>query len=113
MSTADWGDSPEFRRYAAHALEEMLPKLSGSEFCVSIAPSPGGEGKGRGDVKYWVELGASIMLDKPILVIAAPGQKLPERLRRVADEVFEVDWTSADAQQELAEKLAVYVEKDR
>jgi hypothetical protein len=40
-------------------------------------------------VKFAVELGFSIMLDKPIIAVIAPGQQVPARMLRVVDEVLE------------------------
>jgi hypothetical protein len=98
-------DDPVWHQFAKHAVADMLPKLTDSAVSVSIAPMDGGVG----DVKYWCELGASIMLDKPIIVIASPGQQLPERLVRVADKVIYADLESAEGQKQVAETLAVVV----
>jgi len=108
-------DSEEFREYAEHVLAEMFPKLAGSALAVSIAPGQTlgpDDAPDVGDVKYWVELGAMIMLDKPILVFAAPGQPLPERLVRVADEVVRADPSSPEGRDALAAKLTVMAERD-
>jgi hypothetical protein len=68
--------------WARHVLNEMVPALDSSGFVVSISPT-----QGTGDVKYWVELGAGIMRDKPIIVVALAGAHLPKKLIAVADEV--------------------------
>jgi hypothetical protein len=109
----DWSKHRAFREYAGHALAEMLPKLIDSAVCVSLAPSPEpGEPRGVGDVKYWVELGASIMLDKPIIVLAMPGQELPERLERVADKVIRADMRTEAGQKAAQEQLLVALAAD-
>jgi hypothetical protein len=68
--------------WARHVLNEMVPALSNSGFVISISPT-----QGTGDVKYWVELGAGIMMDKPIIVVAIAGAELPKKLISVADEI--------------------------
>jgi hypothetical protein len=75
-------DEPTVVAWAQHVLDNMVPALDNSGFVVSISPT-----HGIGDVKYWVELGASIMMDKPIIVVAVAGAELPEKLKAVADEV--------------------------
>jgi hypothetical protein len=40
-------------------------------------------------VKFAVELGFSIMLDKPIIAVVAPGTQVPGKLVAVADEIVE------------------------
>jgi hypothetical protein len=106
---SDWTRDPGWKRYAEHALTEMVPKLAGSSVAFSLVPQ-GGE-YAQGDVKYWVELGAAIMLDKPIVVVAAPGQALPERLVRVADEVVRADLTTEAGQKEFSERMVLLADK--
>ena len=105
-------DDPVFRRFAAYALADMLPKLVDSKVAVSLAPHwHPGEPKNHGDVKYWVELGASIMLDKPIIVVAPPGQELPERLVRVADKVVRASMDDPDLMAHLADAIVAFSEE--
>jgi hypothetical protein len=106
--TEDWANDPVWRDFAMRVRAEMLPQLTDSSICVSIAPGD----RGNGDVKYWVELGASIMLDKPIVVVAHPGHQLPERLLRVADKVVYADLGTDQGQQAVAEALALLVGED-
>lgn len=65
-------------------LDDMLPKLSESAAALSIVPD------GVGDVKLWVELGAAIMLDKPIVAVVFGDRPIPERLIRVADDIVRI-----------------------
>ena len=109
MPEVHWSRSPEFREYAEHALSEMLPKLRESEFSISIAP----RADTTGDVKYWIELGASIMLDKPILLLVEPGQGIPDKLRLVADLIVECDMGDEASKQRAMEKIAVFAESHR
>lgn len=98
-------NDPVFQEFAQRALKEMLPKVLGSAIFVSIAPRD----KGVGDVKYWCELGAGIMHDKPIIVVKNPGDQIPERLRRVADYVIDADIGTEAGREHLGEQIAVIV----
>lgn len=80
MSTDDW-DDPTAKRWVRHVLADMAPKMRNSRIVCSIVPND------EGDVKFWVELGAMIMFNKPIVVVAFGDQQIPDKLRRVADEV--------------------------
>jgi hypothetical protein len=86
---ADWLDSlsdedrQEWDRFVEHFRRDTLEKIAGSRATISIVPA-GGEL----DVKFAVELGASIMLNKPIMAIAHSEDDVPEKLRKVVDEVF-------------------------
>jgi hypothetical protein len=80
------GDSRKaWDSFVAHARREAAAKIAESAFVISLVPG------GEPDIKYAVELGLSIMLDKPLLIVVAPGVKIPERLRRVADELVVAD----------------------
>jgi hypothetical protein len=77
-----WLD-PEWRAYETRVRTEVLPKVEGSAMGVSIVPTS----PDKVDVKFAVELGMMIMLDKPIILCVHPTTLLPEKLRRIADEI--------------------------
>lgn len=74
-------NTPEGRAFARRALDELLPKMQGSGVIVSIVTNT------ETDVKFALELGFAIMLDKPIMAVVMPGVKVPDHLVRVADEI--------------------------
>jgi len=80
MSDDPW-KSEEAQAWVKHIVDDVLPNMEDSSFVISITPSD------EGDVKYWVELGASIMMNKPILVVAVDNRDVPDKLRLVADEI--------------------------
>lgn len=82
----DWNDDPRFKAWTERMRDDLLPKIEASAMTVSICPSSGD----RVDIRFAIELGLSIMLDKPIVVAVPPGVKVPERLVRVADEIVEL-----------------------
>ncbi|AYG02405.1 hypothetical protein [Gryllotalpicola protaetiae] len=85
---SDWADDPQAQQWVQHVLDELLPMIEDSAITVSIVPH------GPADVKFAVELGLSIMLDKPIILTIPPGARIPDHLRRVADDI--VDLGSAE-----------------
>ena len=111
MSSFDWLDEDEwYKSYRSHFLKDVLPMLDDAAFSISIVPSSRNENH-RGDVKYWTELGASIMYDKPILAVVEPGAYVPERLRRVADVLIEADITTDEGREQAQEQIAVAIAK--
>jgi hypothetical protein len=82
---SDWADQPESKAWINEVLEEMVPKMDSSAFVISLVPADR-----TGDVKFWVELGASIMMGKPILIVAVGDQQLSDKLLKIADEVVYV-----------------------
>lgn len=90
----DIRNDPEFQRYAADVKKNLIPKLRGSACTVSIVP------EGETDVKFAVELGLSVMLDKPIIAVVAPGTMIPSKLALVADVIVEADWKNPEKMQQ-------------
>jgi hypothetical protein len=65
--------------------KDAVQKIAQSAFVASLVPS------GDTDIKFAVELGLAILLDKPVVAIAFPGRAVPPGLRRVAHSVIELD----------------------
>lgn len=103
---SDVWDDPTAERWARHVIDEMVPNMASSSACVSLYPRDGS----TSDVKYWVELGAMICMDKPILVVVMGDAVLPPKLALVADEVVRLpDGVSPGASEELAGRIADFV----
>lgn len=85
--SADPFEDPEARAWAQRVVDELIPMISDSALTVSIVPTDAGVD----DVKFAVELGLSIMLDKPIVLAVAPGRRIPHRLAMLATAIVEVD----------------------
>lgn len=79
----DWTEDPEAQKWIKHVLDELVPMIEDTSLTISIVPRTGT------DVKFAVELGFSIMYDKPIILVVFPGTVMPDHLRRVADEIVE------------------------
>jgi hypothetical protein len=80
----DYENDPQFIAWAKRVKEELVPKIDSSACTISLVP------EGEVDVKFAVELGLSIMLDKPIIVVVRPGTKVPDKLALVAADIVEV-----------------------
>ena len=96
---ADPYDDPAWAAYAQHVLDELLPKMRDSAVVVSLVPA------GPADVKFAVELGFSIMLDKPIIAVVTSGVQIPAKLARVTDAVVEGDLDSDAGRASLRDRL--------
>ena len=80
---------------------DALRKLAESDAFLSLAPPPG-----KINVKFCVELGAAIMLDKPIVVIVMPGRTVPPMLDQIASHVIHADIDTEEGRRETAAELA-------
>ena len=81
----DLTPDPEFKALEARVHAHVLPMIRKSAMTMTVVP------KGETDIKFAVELGLSIMLDKPLVLVIRPGMKIPDKLRAIADEVIEID----------------------
>jgi hypothetical protein len=103
---SDWADglTPDERAswesFVDNVRRDALHKIHESAFVVSIVPS------GETDIKFAVELGLSIMLEKPLLFIVQPGAKIPRGLQRVADEIVVADVDLEGGREKVAAAIA-------
>lgn len=95
MSDDPWGD-PKVRRWKHHVEREVIPMIESSDSVVSLAPPDG-----KADVKFAVELGLAIMLDKPIIVVASPSRPVPPKLALIATHVIDADITTPEGREQL------------
>lgn len=72
--------------YSNRFRREVLPKLMDSNIFLSI-----GSEVGDFDVRQATELGAALLMGKPILLVVPPGRTLSPQLRRAADEIVD-EW---------------------
>lgn len=79
-----WED-PEYQAWEKHVRDAVVPVLERAAVSVTLIP------RGQTDVKFAVELGLSIMMDKPIIALVQPGMSIPSGLAAVAAEIVEVD----------------------
>lgn len=108
MTSGEWmdQDDPETQAWVKHVLTDLVPKVQDSSVTISIVPT------GEVDVKFAVELGVSIMLDKPVILLVTPGARVPEHLARVADEIVEIaDLASPNAAKQMTGAITRVMKK--
>lgn len=91
MDDSDIRNDPDFQAWERDVMENLVPALEDSALTMSLLPS-----STRPDAKYAVELGMSILLDKPIMLVAQEGQFVPPKLAAIADEIIWVDYEQPD-----------------
>lgn len=102
---SDPWSSKEAQDWIKHCAQEMIPKMADSAICVSLVT-----GNSAKDIKFCVELGAMIMMDKPVVVVATEGQTISKKLAAVADEI--VFLPAGDPHgQEAAQRISAVISK--
>ena len=94
-------------RWKQHIKDELVPMLEDSKVVLSIVPPDD-----KLDAKFAVELGLSIMMDKPLLIVVTPGSKVPNKLVLVADSIIEADITTDKGHEALARAIKKHMESN-
>jgi hypothetical protein len=89
-STEAWESTVEGMGFIKAATEDALPKIKASGLTIQIAPGD------DPDAKIAVELGFTVLLGKPIILVVPPGRDVPAGLLRLADRVV-FDWDDSEA----------------
>ena len=102
MASSDITGDPKFQEFAERAITKLVPMVDESAYCVALVPR---KPEDFNDIKFCIELGMMIMMDKPIVFVIAPGTKVPEKLIKVADRIIELDTNDAKFMATLEETL--------
>lgn len=87
------------------ALQANIERINGSDvFCTLYSDRMADF---ESDPWPAIQLAIAILLDKPIIVACMPGREVPTKLAQVADRIIH------GAPDELAEKVAAYLEEDQ
>jgi hypothetical protein len=106
----DWIDSltpeerAEWERLVDDFRRDALDKITDSKAFISIVPDTDDL-----DVKMAMELGAAIMMDKPICLLQMPGRKIPGSLRRLASRVIIGDPDTEAGRDQIAQEIEAFV----
>lgn len=100
---SDWTDDPRAREWLRQVRKGLVPKLQDSAMSMVLVT-------GEVDVKFAVELGLSILMDKPIIVAVTPGTPVPDKLVRIADEIVEFGPDNSKAIAQAVERVMARIE---
>jgi hypothetical protein len=79
--------SKGFERWADDMRKRLIPKMASSAHVLMIAPDMSAEF----DIQFALQIGAAILLEKPLILLVHPGRTVPPKLRAIADRIIEVD----------------------
>jgi hypothetical protein len=94
-------DRADWEAWVAHVREDTVKKMDRSAFVLQLAPP----NEVEPDVEFAVQIGLSILMDKPILIVIPPGRIPNDRLVRMADRVVVADIDTAEGQAELKKAI--------
>lgn len=96
---------PEAQAWIEHVRENVLPAMEGSAVIAQLVTDS------EPDIKFAVEVGLSILLDKPIVTVAANGAEVPPKLAKIADRIIKVDLTTEEGRELMSVRLAEAMEE--
>lgn len=103
-------DAPENKEWVDHVKNELIPMIQRSGMTISLIPND----PRNVDIKFAVELGLSIMLDKPIIAVVSPGVQIPNQLLKLAEHIVEWDDEPTEASRNaLIERIHKIIEQQR
>ena len=97
-------DDDGFRRWADDMRKRLIPKMRESEHVLMIAPNL----DSKFDIEFALQIGATILLEKPLILVVAQGRVIPPKLLQIADRLVEVDFDNmneADAQKQIRDAM--------
>jgi len=103
--SAELFNDPQLQTYIAHAEREMIPQMEKSAFVVSLVSS-------SVDAKVCLEIGAAVMLDKPIIAVIVQGATVPANLKRVASVIIEGDIKDEATLDKIQQAMTSVIEND-
>jgi hypothetical protein len=87
VSEQDWMKDPKWNAYVTHVRTELVPMIAGSGSTISLMPKDPADV----DVKFAIELGLSIMMEKPLILVIDADGRIPPALESIAHAVVRGD----------------------
>jgi hypothetical protein len=80
-------DSDGFRSWTDDMRKRLIPKMRDSASVLMIAPRM----EGKFDIEFALQIGAAVMLEKPLILLVDRNRNIPPKLRALADRIIELD----------------------
>lgn len=80
-------EGDDFRRWADDMRARLIPKMRESASVLMIAPNL----SEKFDIEFALQIGAAILLEKPLILLVPAGRVIPPKLRAIADRIIEAD----------------------
>lgn len=98
-------DDDGFKRWADDMRKRLIPKMKDSANILMIAPNLS---ETKFDIQFAVQIGAAILLEKPLILVVGVGRVVPPKLLAIADKIVNVDFNDmndAGMQEQIARAL--------
>ncbi len=90
----------EWKRFVTHA-RKTVKQMQDSAVTLVIGPDI----LNPPDIDFLLQIGASVLMEKPLLVVVPEGRTLPPKLERIADRVIVADYKDGERIQEAIKRF--------
>lgn len=97
----NWWEDPDIKGFLDEASQAVPPLLDHCSVAASLLPSDGVP-----DAKIAVEIGYILLMNKPLILLVAPGTEVPTGLARAADEIVEFSGPNRDSVDRLQQAMS-------
>lgn len=97
-------EAAEEARFAAEIQREVFEKMEDSAASVTLWG-------GKADWKLAIEVGAAVLMNKPMIIVAPHDVVINRKLRAVADEIVRGDITDDDQRQRMTHKITRFLQR--
>jgi hypothetical protein len=80
-------ESADFKRWARDMRKRLIPEMRSSGHVLMIAPNLSTDF----DIEFALQIGATILLEKPLILLRHKGRIVPPKLLAIADRIIEAD----------------------
>jgi hypothetical protein len=99
-------DDDGFRAWADDMRKRLIPNMKDSANVLMIAPNL----DSGFDIEFALQIGATILLEKPLILLVDRKRTIPPKLRAIADRVIETDLENlnvngSDIQKQIAQAM--------
>jgi hypothetical protein len=91
----------DWRKFERHVREKIIPDMRTSQLVMLISPDISAEF----DVRFAVQIGAAVLLEKPLVVIVPAGSVIAPKLERVADRIIRGDSSTEEGREALRAQM--------
>lgn len=102
MKKDDWRNDPSWKRFERDMRTDMIPKMKDSASVLVIAPDLSSQDF---DVVFALQIGASVLLEKPLVVVVDGSRVLPPKLERLADRIIRADLSTEFGREQVQQEM--------
>jgi hypothetical protein len=97
ISTGD----PRWRQFEADVRKNLIPQMRDSANVLMIAPDISSDF----DVRFALQIGASVLLEKPLVLVVDGDRTVPPKLERIADRIIRADLSTPFGRQQVEREM--------